>query len=154
MTVATQNENGEKSLASVFYIIAYMEGPKKERPAIKGKANHEKKNCTRSQSLCVPRADTVSNECHVEILTLISKNLLRVQMSTETLYYLHIYINADYKKHDFSRLRLYCTPASTHLQCQRTFATYYQQILIKSQGLSVVSDPDNVLMYKQGRLTM
>ena len=51
------------------------------------------------------------------------KILLRVQMLSKTLYNLHIYINADYKKHDFSRLRLYCTPAITHLLCERTFAT-------------------------------
>ena len=33
-------------------------------------------------------------------------------MQTKTLCILHIYINADYKIHDFSRLYLYCTPAA------------------------------------------
>ena len=67
-------------------------------------------------------------------------------------YNLHIYIDADYKQHDFSRL--YCTRAGTHLLCQHTVATYFQWILLKSPGLSVVSDPRNVLRLKQGRLTM
>ena len=48
-------------------------------------------------------------------------------MQTETLFNLLIYIDADYKKDDFSSLRLlYCTPAGTHLLQQRTFAAYYQ----------------------------
>ena len=38
----------------------------------------------------------------------------REQMHIKTLYNLLIYINADYQKGDFSRLRLYCTPAGTH----------------------------------------
>ena len=46
-------------------------------------------------------------------------------MQTKALYILHIYIDADYKKDNFSRLRLYCTPAGTHLLCQHMFATYY-----------------------------
>ena len=76
-------------------------------------------------------------------------------MQTETLYNLLIYIDADYKKDDFSRLRLlYCTPAGTHLLRQHTFAAYYQLILLKSLGLSVVSDPRNVLRHKQRRLTL
>ena len=78
----------------------------------------------------------------------------RVQMLSKTLYIVHIYIDADYKKHDFSRLRLHCTPAGTLLLCQHTFATYYQQILLKSPGLSVVSDPPNVLGHKPARLKM
>ena len=44
-------------------------------------------------------------------------------MQTKTQYNLHIYIDADYKKDDFSRLRLYCTPAGTHFLCQHMFAT-------------------------------
>ena len=75
-------------------------------------------------------------------------------MQTKTLYNLLIYIDADYKKPDFSRLCLYCTRAGTRLPCQHTFATYYQKILLKSPGLSVVSDPRNVLRHKQERLTM
>ena len=47
-------------------------------------------------------------------------------MQTKTMYNLHIYIDADYKKHDFSRLRLYCTSAGTHLLSQHMFATYYR----------------------------
>ena len=57
------------------------------------------------------------------------------------------------KKDNFSRIHLYCTPAGTHLLCQHTIATLYQYILLKSHGLSVVSDPRNVLRPKQGRLT-
>ena len=78
----------------------------------------------------------------------------REQMHTKTLYNLLIYIDADYQKDDFSRLRLYCTSAGTHLLRQHTFAAYYQKILLKSPRLSVVSDPRNVLSHKQGRLTM
>ena len=50
----------------------------------------------------------------------------REQMHTKTLYNLLIYIDADYQKDDFSRLRLYCTSARTHLLRQHTFAAYYQ----------------------------
>ena len=75
-------------------------------------------------------------------------------MQTRTLYNLLIYINADYKKVDFSRLRLYCTPAGSNLLRQHMFAAYYQYILLKSPGLSVVSDPRNVLRHKQGCLTL
>ena len=78
----------------------------------------------------------------------------RKQMHTKSLYNLLIYIDADYQKDDFSRLRLYCTPTVTHLLRQHTFAAYYQWILLKSPGMSVVSDPRNVLSHKQGRLTM
>ena len=78
----------------------------------------------------------------------------REQMHTKTLYNLFIYIDADYQKDNFSRLRLYCTPADTPLLRQPTFAAYYQKILLKSPGLSVVTDPRNVLSHKQGRLTM
>ena len=58
------------------------------------------------------------------------------------------------KKDDFSRIHLYCTPASTHLLCQHTFAAFYQWILLKRPGLSVVSDPRNVLRHSQERLTL
>ena len=75
-------------------------------------------------------------------------------MLSKTWYNLHIHIDADYKKPDFSRLRLYCTRAGTHMPSQHTFATYYQKILLKTPGLSVVSDPRNVLRHKQGRLTI
>ena len=47
-------------------------------------------------------------------------------MQTKSLYNQHIYIDADYKKDDFSRLRLYRMPAGTHLLRQHTFAAYYQ----------------------------
>ena len=50
----------------------------------------------------------------------------REQMHTKTLYNLLFYIDADYKKDDFLRLRLYCTPAGTHLLRQHMFAAYYQ----------------------------
>ena len=75
-------------------------------------------------------------------------------MLSKTLYNLHIYNDADYKKHNFSRLRLYFTPASCHLLCQHVFATYYQQILLKNPGLSLASDPRNVLRHMQGRPKM
>ena len=38
------------------------------------------------------------------------------------------------KKDNFSRLRLYCTPAGTHLLRQHTFAAYYEKIFLKSPG--------------------
>ena len=75
-------------------------------------------------------------------------------MQTKTLYNLLIYINADYKKDDFSNFRLYCTPAGTHWLRHHTFAAYNQKILLKSPGLSVVSDPRNVLRHNEGRLTL
>ena len=75
-------------------------------------------------------------------------------MQTKTMFKLHNYVDTDFKRHDFSRLRVYCTPAVTHLLCQHTFATYYQKILLKSHGFSVVSDPRNVLRRKQRRLKM
>ena len=77
----------------------------------------------------------------------------REQMLTITLCNLHIYIDADYKKDIFSCLRIYCTTAGTHLLCQQMFATYYQEILFKSSGSSVVSDPRNVLRDERGRPT-
>ena len=46
-------------------------------------------------------------------------------MLSKTWYKLHIYIDADYKKHDISRL--YFSRAGTHLLCQHTFATYFQK---------------------------
>ena len=66
---------------------------------------------------------------------------------------MHIYIDSDHKKEDFSSLRLYCTPAGTRLLCQHMFATWYYQILLKITELSVVSDPRSVLRDKQGPLT-
>ena len=45
-------------------------------------------------------------------------------MLSKTLYDQHIYIDADNKKNDFSRPRLYFTPAGTHLLYQNVFATY------------------------------
>ena len=75
-------------------------------------------------------------------------------MQTKALYNLLVYIKADVKKDDFSRLRLYCTPVGTHLLRHHTFAAYYQNILLKSPGLGVVSDPRNVLRHKQGHLTL
>ena len=50
---------------------------------------------------------------------------------------MHIYIDADYKKDDFLRLRLYCTRAGTHLPCQLMFTTYFQQMLLKSPCVPV-----------------
>ena len=50
----------------------------------------------------------------------------REQMQTKTLYNLLFYIDANYRKGDFSRLHLYCTPAGTQLLRQHTFAAYYQ----------------------------
>ena len=46
-------------------------------------------------------------------------------MQTKALKMLHIYIDGDYKKHNFSRLRLYCTSAGTHLLSLEMFATYF-----------------------------
>ena len=49
----------------------------------------------------------------------------REKMQTKTVYNLQINIDADNKKDDFSRLRLNCAPAGTHMLCQHKFATYY-----------------------------
>ena len=46
-------------------------------------------------------------------------------MQTKKLHNLHIYTDADYKINEFSRLRLYFTPASTHLLSPHMFATQY-----------------------------
>ena len=48
------------------------------------------------------------------------------QMHTNSLYNLLLNIDEGYQKDDFSRLRLYCTPAGTHLLRQHTSAAYYQ----------------------------
>ena len=47
-------------------------------------------------------------------------------MLSKTLYNLHFYIDADYKKHDLSRRHLYCMPAGTNLLCQHMSAMYYR----------------------------
>ena len=44
-------------------------------------------------------------------------------MQAKTLQILHIYIDPHYKKDDFWRLRLYCTPVRAHLLRQHMFAT-------------------------------
>ena len=44
-------------------------------------------------------------------------------MEAKALYNMHNYIDADYKKDNFSRVRLCCTPAGTHLICQHMFET-------------------------------
>ena len=49
-------------------------------------------------------------------------------MLSKTLYNLRIYFDADYKKHNFSPLRLYFAPAGTHLLSEHRLATYYWQI--------------------------
>ena len=67
---------------------------------------------------------------------------------------MHIYIEADYKKDDFSRVRLYCTPAGTHFLRQHTFAAYFQWIFLKNPGFSDLSDPRNVLRHQQRRLKL
>ena len=125
------------------------------------------KNCTSCQSLSVtsaasrtlalPSADAPLYCFYLRlcknvyfIFEQVSK---REQMQRKTLYNLLVYINADYKWDIFSRVRLYCTPAGTHF-LRHTFAACYQTILIKSPGLSVVSDPRNVLRHKQERLTL
>ena len=47
-------------------------------------------------------------------------------MQRKTLHNLHRYIDPDYKKDDFSRLRLYGTSSGTQLLRQNRFAVYYQ----------------------------
>ena len=61
----------------------------------------------------------------------------REQMHTKTLYNLLIYINADadYKKGDFFRPRLYCTPAGTHLLRQHTFCCVLSKCFVKESGI-------------------
>ena len=109
--------------------------------------NHDPMFSLHIAGLCVNNGKSV-------IIYFFEKVSKREHMHTKTLYNLLIYIDADYQKDDFSRLRLYFTPAGTHLLRQHTCAAYYQKIFIKSPGLSVVSDPRNVLSHKQGRLTM
>ena len=119
-----------------------------ERPVIKGKANHKNKklhelSITFCYVCCLPavRLRLLSTDAPLYCFDLmLCKNVdfifekvsKREQMQSKTLYNLRIYNNADYKKDDYSRLRLYCTPAGTHLLRQHTFAAYYQNILIKS----------------------
>ena len=149
--------------------------PYMERRALKGKANHKTKNCTSCQSLSVTSAASLpyvhtpyrlrlpSADAPLYCFDLMlfknvdfifEKNCETEKKQTKTLYNLLIYINADYKKDDFSCLRLYCTPAGTHLLRQHTFAANYQYILLKSPRLRVVSDPRNGLRHKQGLLTL
>ena len=74
-------------------------------------------------------------------------------MQTKTLYNLLSYINANYKKMIFRvwacivRLQVLICYVNTRLQ-------RIINILLKSPGLSVISDPRNVLRHKQGRLTL
>ena len=75
-------------------------------------------------------------------------------MQRKTLHNLLIYIDADYKNDDFSRLRLYCTPAGTICYIITRLQRIIKKILLKSPGLSVSCDPRNVLRHKQGRLTL
>ena len=114
-----------------------------EKLVIKGKANQKNKKlhemsivfcyaCCRTPTAPYYRFDL----CYVKILILFSKRVSRrEQMQTKTLYNLLIYIDEDYKKDDFSRLRLYRTPASTHLLRQHTLAAYYQLILLKKSRI-------------------
>ena len=91
---------------------------------VKGKTNLKRENCTSCQSLSITPADTEMLCKKIDFV--FEKVSKREQMQTKTLYNLLIYINADCKKDDFSRLRLYCTHAGTHLPCQHMFATYYR----------------------------
>ena len=50
-------------------------------------------------------------------------------MQTKALFILHIYIDADYKKDDFSCLRLFCTPAGT--QDSFSMSTHVCNILLR-----------------------
>ena len=59
----------------------------------------------------------------------------REQTHTKTLYNLLIYIDADYKKDGFLRLRLYCTPSGTHLLCQHTFCCVLSIDFVKKSGI-------------------
>ena len=148
----------EKNLQHVLsFNIPYM-----ERPVIKGKANYKNRKlhelsitfcyvCCRTPTAPLYWFDLMLCKNIDFIFEKVSK---REQMQTKTWKSLFIYINADYKKDDFSRLHLYCTPAGTQLLRQHTFAAYYQYILVKIPGLSVFSDPGNVPRHKQGRLTM
>ena len=59
----------------------------------------------------------------------------REQMHTKTLYNLLIYIDADYEKDIFLRLRLYCTPAGIHLLRQHTFCCVLLIDFVKKSGI-------------------
>ena len=69
------------------------------------------------------------------IIYFFEKVIRREQMHTKTLYNLLIYIDADYKKDNFLRLRLYCTPAGTHLLRQHTFCCVLSIDFVKKSGI-------------------
>ena len=69
------------------------------------------------------------------IISFFEKVSQREQMHTKTLYNLLIYIDADYKKDDFLRLRLYCTPSSTYLLRQHTFCCVLSIGFVKKSGI-------------------
>ena len=54
-------------------------------------------------------------------------------MLPKTLQNLHIHVDANYKKHDFSRLRIYRTPAGTYLLCQQVCNILSIDVLKKSR---------------------
>ena len=92
---------------------------------MKEKTNHKKENRPSCQSLCC-----LCGHCFDLIpsrnVDFIFENVSwREQMQTKTLCILHPDNNAEYKKDEFSRLCLYCTPAGTHLLCEHVFATYF-----------------------------
>ena len=68
-------------------------------------------------------------------------------MLSKTLYNLHIYNDADYRKFEFSCLQVLISNVNTRLQ--RIINRF-----LKNPGLSVASDARNVVRPKQGRLKM
>ena len=99
-----------------------MERPYKERPAMKGKANL-KQNCTSCQPLSVTPADTVML---CKKTPLISEKLVgEYKCYQEHCITCTFTLMQTTEEHEFSRLRLYFTPAGTQLLCLHVFATYY-----------------------------
>ena len=73
-----ERNNGRKSVSCVVYCKKpFIQRPYKEKPTMKGKADHEKKNCTGCQSFSLTPADTILTWCYVKKMVLNSKKLVR-----------------------------------------------------------------------------
>ena len=120
---------------------------------MKGKANHQKKNCTSFQLLSVTPADTVLTQCFVKILILVSKNLVKgykcYQKHGITCTFTLMQTTRNLIFHIcFVRVQVLIGYINTRLQ--RVFNSFFKN----NPDLSVVSDPRIVLRHKQARLTL
>ena len=71
------------------------------------------------------------SNCFSKKMILFSKKLVRENKCKQKHCITCFFTLMQIEKRRFSRLRLYCTPAGTHLLRQQTFAAYYQNILLK-----------------------